>query len=669
MAAMFRKVIGLDLLPGESPLSTSDPRFAYALLVDGMIRERGEARLSEVLEIAKNACVEAIAIDNVYELAPSVEGLRELLSSLSCMPKLVQVTMIGGKTYPLSSLAASLGLGGEKLSPAQAAEVSARLAYMGIGSELLLFERETRIVVSKGRSPAQGGMSLERYRRNVESLVMSKTREIKEALEKRGLDYDLFITRGRFGVERSVFIVYAPRDKLYGVVKPLHGHDIQVRIEPVIKQEPAFAPLSSSWRRRAPPRYLIVGVDPGVSTGVAALSLKGELKLLMSGRELGRGQVARMLTERGIPIIVASDVNPPPLYVRKLAATLNASLLTPPRSLTVEEKRELVNKYLEGLEIPLKVRDAHQRDALAAALYAYRRLSPKFAEVREKIRKLGLDVPEEEVEALVIRGMAIWDAIRAVSRKYYLPVVRRRAVEQRGVAEDRKLYEELYRRVLTLSRRVRELEAHKKELLDKLRMLEDQLQRVLRAQSFEARRDRLVETLQSRLKRALDEGERLRSELEELKDKVRQLGELIQQAATGDVVLAPRVGSVTDLQDVAPPSGIVVVGTLQPSEYEALLEAASKLRPRAIICEQGFDDRYAEMLACRDIALLKSSEVRPLDRVGDVYVYKRGELEEVIKRRLSELEEASEVRLREAFKRILEEYRAERLRKLRLKTG
>ncbi|RLF00265.1 MAG: hypothetical protein DRJ57_01205 [Thermoprotei archaeon] len=366
---------------------------------------------------------------------------------------------------------------------------------------------------------------------------------------------------------------------------------------------------------------------------------------------------------------MASDVSPPPLYVRKLAAALNASLLTPPRSLTVEEKRELVNKYLEGLEIPLRVRDAHQRDALAAALYAYRRLSPKFAEVREKIRKLGLDVPEEEVEALVIKGMAIWDAIRAVSRKYYLPVVRRRAVEQREEAEDRRLHEELYNRVLTLSRRVKELEADKRELLDKLRVLEDQLQRILKAQSFEARKDRLVETLQSRLKRALDESERLRAELEELKDRVRRLGDVIQQAAVGDAILAPRVGSTTDLQDVAPPSGVIVVGVLQPGEYEALLEAVSKLRPRAIICEQGFDSRYAEILACRDVALLKASEVKPLDKVGDVYVYRRSELEEAIKRRLSELEEVSGARLRESLRRIIEEYRAERLRRLRLRTG
>ncbi|RLE87026.1 MAG: hypothetical protein DRJ67_05785 [Thermoprotei archaeon] len=384
---------------------------------------------------------------------------------------------------------------------------------------------------------------------------------------------------------------------------------------------------------------------------------------------MGRGQVARMLTERGIPIVVASDVSPPPLYVRKLAAALNASLLTPPRSLTVEEKRELVNKYLEGLEIPLRVRDAHQRDALAAALYAYRRLSPKFAEVREKIRKLGLDVPEEEVEALVIKGMAIWDAIRAVSRKYYLPVVRRRAVEQRGEVEDKRLHEELYNRVLTLSRRVKELEADKRELLGKLRVLEDQLQRILKAQSFEARRGRLVETLQSRLKRALDESERLRAELEELKDRVRRLGDVVQQAAVGDVILAPRVGSITDLRDVAPPGGIIVVGALQPGEYEALLEAVSKLRPRAIICEQGFDSRYAEILACRDVALLKVSEVEPLDRIGDVYVYRRSELEEAIKRRLSELEEVSGTRLRESLRRIIEEYRAERLRRLRLRTG
>ncbi|MEM4872154.1 MAG: hypothetical protein QXY35_01685, partial [Thermofilaceae archaeon] len=116
---------------------------------------------------------------------------------------------------------------------------------MGIGSELQLFESdETRVVISKGRTPVQGGMSVERYKRSIESRLLKKTREVQELLRERGLDYDLFITRTAYGVERSVFVIYAPRERIYGIVRPVKDHDIQVVIEPVARRDPFFVPLT-----------------------------------------------------------------------------------------------------------------------------------------------------------------------------------------------------------------------------------------------------------------------------------------------------------------------------------------------------------------------------------------------------------------------------------------
>lgn len=128
---LFKKIIGADLLPGESPISSREPHFAYVVMVDGTIKEKGAVSLSELLAIAQRTRADAIAVDNVYELAPSLEELQRMLNSLTHTPKLVQVTMIGGKMYQLSSLAASLGLSGGKLSPEQAAEACAQLCFMG----------------------------------------------------------------------------------------------------------------------------------------------------------------------------------------------------------------------------------------------------------------------------------------------------------------------------------------------------------------------------------------------------------------------------------------------------------------------------------------------------------------------------------------------------------
>lgn len=660
---MFRKIIGLDLLPGESPQATHDLHLAYVLMVEGEVRERGTANLHEILSIIEKERIEVIAIDNIYEIAPSLSEIQSLLGSLSSPPRLVQVTMIGGKSYPLSSLAASLGLGNGKLSPSQAAEIAAKLCYMGIGSELQLFEQgETRIIISKGRTPAQGGMSVERFRRNIESRISNKTKEIQKLLKDRGIDFDLFITKGAYGVERSVFIVYTPRERLYGVVKPIKDHDLQVAIEPVARREPSFAPLGiPATKHRKARQYLIVGVDPGISTGVAAITLDGKLKLLLSGRELGRGQVIRALLEVGTPLVVSTDVTPPPGYARKLATMLNAVLVAPPRTLTIEDKRQLVSHFSASLPRYLKVRDSHQRDALAAAIFALRQLQPKLNEAKEKIERLGLGIPVEEVEALIIKGASVWDAIRQISRNVLIP--------SQKVSIDK--YFEQYRsqnveiiseKVTELYNKVKKLEREKESLIAKLKEVETQLERLLQLQSFEVRRNKEVETLRNRLDKIIKDFDLLREQVEFFKNQNEKFKSYLLKAATGQVVIAPRLGSPSAAFDLIYPCDIVVFGALTSLDSQHLREICRRLRIRAIISEQDFPKQLAEELACDDIAVLSLNDIKPLDVIDTVYLFNREDLENIINQKLKELEESSKKYVKKLVKNIIDNYRTDRLK-------
>ena len=657
---MFRKILGLDLLPGESPQASQDPHLAYALLVNGEVEERGVVSLRDLLSLIERERVEAVAVDNVYELAPSISELQGLLSSLQNPPRLVQVTLIGDKSYPLPSLAACLGLGGGKLSPHQAAEVAARLCYMGVGSELLLFElNETRIVVAKGRSPSQGGMSAERFRRSVEGRVLEKTNELRQLLSEKGFDFDLFVTKGAYGVERSVFIVYAPRERLYGLVRPLRDHDLQIRIEPVAKRKPSFVPLLAQGRRLRPRGdYLIVGVDPGVSVGVAALTLGGELRLLTSGRELGRGQVIRLLLEVGSPIVVSTDVSPPPDYVKKLAATLNAVLVSPPRPLTIEDKRRLVNEFSSTVPECPRIRDPHQRDALAAALFALRQLQPKFDEVRERVDRLGLKIPVEEVKALVAKGAPIWEAIRQVSKSVLVPEARVTAPQSaaRPVSGTVKPHPE---ELVKLERTVKELELEREKLMNKINELESFIDRILTAQSYEIRKEKEIEKMQSKLLNLSKEVESLAQQVEHLKGENKSLREILARVADGELVVVPRLSSLGSATD-QPPSRVVVVGALAPTDLERIRQAVKRLSLRAIICEQECPAGLAEALACDGVALLTVDEASPLTVLGSVYVFDRRRLESAMEGKLRELEKGSLEYARNLVRNIINSYRAER---------
>jgi uncharacterized protein len=146
-------------------------------------------------------------------------------------------------------------------------------------------------------------------------------------------------------------------------------------------------------------RHLIVGVDPGTTTAVAAIGLAGELIGLHSSKDMGVSQVVNYIISLGRPSLIASDVNPPPGFVADVATKFGVRLHAPDKPLQVTEKLELTRSYETG--------DAHQRDALAAALNAYLAYNKKL----EKIEALGLP---EEVKHMVLQGNSISAAKNAL---------------------------------------------------------------------------------------------------------------------------------------------------------------------------------------------------------------------------------------------------------------
>ena len=130
----------------------------------------------------------------------------------------------------------------------------------------------------------------------------------------------------------------------------------------------------------------IVGIDSGATTAYAALDLDGNLLAMESRKNWGKGDFLRRL-ERWTPLIVASDTNPPLKFAKKVAATFNARLFAPPRSLTHREKCRITSDYGYG--------NTHERDALAAALKAYHTTAAN--KMRQVKRRFGTREAQERV--------------------------------------------------------------------------------------------------------------------------------------------------------------------------------------------------------------------------------------------------------------------------------
>ena len=149
-------------------------------------------------------------------------------------------------------------------------------------------------------------------------------------------------------------------------------------------------------------RKIIVGVDPGLYKGIAVLDLSGNLLYLNTIRDASLSDVVELLSSIGEVVAVSTDVSPAPDFVRLLAAKMNAVLIQPRHSLSKEEKAEIARA------LPGK-REAHEVDAYAAVVKAFRRFQNRFRSLDK------LNLPEEVIEELkkgVIEGKAVDQILR-----------------------------------------------------------------------------------------------------------------------------------------------------------------------------------------------------------------------------------------------------------------
>jgi predicted RNase H-like nuclease (RuvC/YqgF family) len=81
----------------------------------------------------------------------------------------------------------------------------------------------------------------------------------------------------------------------------------------------------------------------------------------------------------GSPLIIASDVNPMPRSVKDVAKSLGCKVYYPEKSLTNIEKIKLLKKYKKDVR-------GHKKDALAAAIKAYKHYHPLLKKIEDELK-------------------------------------------------------------------------------------------------------------------------------------------------------------------------------------------------------------------------------------------------------------------------------------------
>lgn len=665
-----KTIVGIDILPGQSPLSKSPPKYAFVLLKNSNFVEiQDKVSLAKLLKLVNRLKPDIIATDNIFEVLPSKRKLTSFLSKLPPRTNLVQVT--GSPTHgmrPLNVIAAKYGISiSGKVAPLDAAKTVARLAAKNVGYVVSAFENETQITVSRARSLGSGGWSQARWRRRLHALVLAATKEIKEKLENEKLDFDFMKRESDFGLDQSRFIVHARKERILRVIKAQKGPDIHIRVSPIKRENLEFFPLSV---QEAPPilrKNLIVGVDPGTTTGIAMLDFDGNMLTLKSTKIFSRSKIIRMITQCGTATVIATDVVPPPDFVQKLANVLKARLYLPSRVLSVAEKQEIVQQYAK--EKSIKVANSHQRDALASALKALSHFKNMFEKIRTQIRETGVNLSFDEVGAKVIRQnlpikTVIAQMISKIDKQEPPPIV----PEKKQDTYDATL-ERFNKRIALMKNRIKSLTELNEQLAEENQQLKEQISRLNEhleekrsRESLELRKTKEFTIRDSEIKTLKREIHQLRNRITELQTQLATLRNIKILETRGDAVPLKVIESFAheSICEADKTFGIkrgdiilfIDASGGGSSTAELLIEKSLKaiivMTPMSHLAKEKFLEVGIPVISATD------SDIR---RVGEFAVVEKKKLEKLIFESQKELEERRYEKTAEAFHQMIKDYK------------
>ncbi len=537
-------IIGFDILPSHSPGSKTPPKFACVIMRDDVIlNEHTEVSRGSLLKLVQTTVPRWFCTDNIFEIVSDSKSLFQLASRIPAETRIVQVTGVPPHQTQLRILAQRHGINIQgKPSALETARIAAQLAAKGIGHSLECFSEQTEIKVSRARKLGRGGQSTNRYRRRIHSEIQQITRFIESQLKTAGIEYDIDIRASDFGYASARFTANAPLPVIRSKIEPKRGGDFNILISPVRKRV-EFLPLQPvSGPSESKPKFFILGVDPGIAAAYCLMSLDGNVKVLRSKKGLTRADMIREIYETGIPVIVASDVPQVPHFVEKIASAVNAAIFTPAKAISVAEKQELAREYDKNI----RVRNAHERDALTAAVYAYRAVLPKLQQIDRIVREEQLSIDRNHLKALVIKGTAINEAraslehrgsqiIEGIPEEKPYPPIEEKLTPERFEALKSHLEQiegdnqVLAEKVEDLTRFIELLNFRESELMDSLEI-------VTRENYWKVKRDREVEKTKASLRRAEGEIVELRKQEATLKSRLELLKGVRHLEMKGDTL-------------------------------------------------------------------------------------------------------------------------------------
>ncbi len=367
-----------------------------------------------------------IAIDNIFELAPNAQGIIRFLKVIPPSTTLVQVT--GNPRTGMEKITTLIRKHklkreldfpvSQKLNSVETAEICARLCQKRVGHEIIAFEAEIRLVVSKKKSHGRGGWSAPRYERISRTAVHQAADEVERILRQKGITWEVFEYP-----QRRVYVTQLEKHVISDIktlIKPFTTDLVRVILERITKSNLDFQPLDVTIAPASRSlRNIILGVDPGTTTGIAVIDLmKGHVLYLKSKRECGISEIIRTASKFGKICCVAADVIPVPATVEKVAKITGSKLISPSILTSATAKREYLHNYSD-MTVNYGHLNSHERDALFGAIKAFNLMKEQLDKINNIVKESHPALIEwlPEIQRLVISGNSISNAIEMTQGK------------------------------------------------------------------------------------------------------------------------------------------------------------------------------------------------------------------------------------------------------------
>lgn len=644
-------IFGVDVQSGD--IRGESPQYALVQLRDGelkrdVVSHRKLRRLVDEIEPA------VLATDNVYELARDKDALVHFLEMLPAGTRLVQVTG-AERPEPLSRVASRHGVPYES-EPMAEAEAAAKLAAVNVGMVVTAHTGTTIIKVARGRSTGSGGWSEDRYTRRIHGAVKRRSKVVAEALDEAGLEYERSVTEKYGGYSNAVFTVEAPPDEL-----PLTSErsgDVRVEIERERGDGISFEPLA---KRRD---HVIVGIDPGTTTAAAVVSIDGEVLDVHSSRTEDTADVIEWIIARGRPFLVAADVTPMPETVDQIRRSFDAAGWTPETDLLVDRKQDRTRSVAHEND--------HERDAIAAALFAVDDHREQFDRITERV---PARFDRGDVIARVVAEESSVEAIIAEDEDDATP-------ETDGPTEPQQTLSPEEERIRTLEGRIDELEGLLTTLQetisdkdDRIEELEAELEAARREERRDVRERREVTRRDREIERLTNERDEWRSIANSREEKLERLKELWRLDHSNFSDVDPEERKLVPVKPIEKftreaieaadsdyglaPDDVILLRDATGAGRETA-ERLARREPRAIVKRGGLTDAAAEVLFESGIPFGERDDVR-IQEVDELAVAREDDVEALIEEWHERAAERRRTQKAKLVDRVISEHRAERL--------